>query len=119
MALPVQPLRQLDGVLQGAARVGGDQIGHQILVLAVAAVELEVLLTEFLIDLNMGLAHVVQGVGHAVLRGHLQLAGDVVLDQVGEELTAGVLHEIVEADAGADKNFFHPRDGAQLAKQQR
>ena len=55
----------------------------------------------------MGLAHVVQGVGHTVLRGHFQLAGDVVLDQIGEKLPAGVLHQIVKADARADKDLFH------------
>ena len=46
---------------------------------------LEVFLPEFLIDLDMGLAHIVQRVGHTVLRGHLQLPRDVVLDQVGEK----------------------------------
>ena len=29
-----------------------------------------------------------------------------MLDQVGEELPAGVLHQVVEADAGADKDFL-------------
>ena len=74
VALPVQPLGQLHRVLQSAARVGGDEVGHQILVLAITAVELEILLPEFFIDLDVGLAHIVQGVSHAVLRGHLQLA---------------------------------------------
>ena len=99
VALLVQPLRQPDRVLQSTARVGGDQVGHQILLLAVAAVQLEIFFPEFLVDLDVGLAHVVQGVGYAVLRGHLQLARDVVLDQIGEKLPAGVLHQVVKADA--------------------
>ena len=38
VALLVQPLSQLYRVLQGAPRVGGDEVGHQILVLPVPAV---------------------------------------------------------------------------------
>ncbi len=36
-----------------------------------------------------------------------------------EKSIVRIVHQIVKADAGADKNFFHPRDGAQLAKQQK
>ena len=67
VSLPVEPLRQLDRILQGAAGVGGDEVGDQVLVLAVAAVELEVLLPELFIDLDVWLTHIVQGVGGAVL----------------------------------------------------
>ena len=34
VSLPVEPLRQLDRILQGAAGVGGDEVGDQVLVLA-------------------------------------------------------------------------------------
>ena len=117
MSLLVQPFSQLHRVLQGTARVGGDQVGHQVLVLAVPAVELKILLPELLIDLDVGLAHIVQGVGHTVLRGHLQLSGDVVLDQVGEKFAAGVLHQEVETDARTDEHLFDPGDGPQLPQQ--
>ena len=97
--------------------MGGNQIGHQILLLFIALVQLLVLFLEFFIDPDMGLAHIVQGVGHAVLRGHLQLARDVVLHQVGEELPAGVLHQVVKADTGADKDLFDPWDLPQAAQE--
>ena len=59
MALLVEPLGQLDRILQSAAGMGGDEVGDQILVLSIAAVELKILLTEFFVDLDMGFAHVV------------------------------------------------------------
>ena len=117
VSLPVEPLRQLDRILQGAAGVGGDEVGDQVLVLAVAAVELEVLLPELFIDLDVWLTHIVQGVGGAVLGRHLQLAGDVVLDQVGEELAAGVLHQKIEPDAGPDEDLFYLGELPQLAQE--
>ena len=43
---------------------------------------------------------------------------DVVLDQVGEKFPAGVLHQIVEADAGADEYLLYLGDGPELAQQQ-
>ncbi len=108
---------QLYRVLQGAAGVRGDEIGDQILVLAVAAVELKILLPELFVDFDMGFAHIVQGVVDAVFRGHLQLAGDVVLDQIGEKFPAGVLHQVVKADAGADEHLLHLGDLPQLAQE--
>ena len=52
-----------------------------------------------------------------VLGRHLQLAGDVVLDQVGEELAAGVLHQKIEPDAGTDEDLFYLGELPQLAQE--
>ena len=114
MALFIEPLGQLHRILQGTARMGGDEVGHQILVLAIPPVELKILFSEFFIYLNVGLSHVVQSMGHTVLRRHLELARDVVLDQVGKKLPAGVLHQIVKPDAGSDEHLFHLWDLPQL-----
>ena len=44
----------------------------------------------------------VQRVAHAVLRGHLQLAADVVLDQVGEEFTVLVLEQDSQSESPSE-----------------
>lgn len=88
--------------------MGGHEVGHQVLLLAVLLVQPLVLTLELLIDLDMGLAHIVQYAAHTVLRGHLELAGDMILHQLGKELAALVLEHIVEADAGADEHLLHP-----------
>ena len=106
----VQPGGQGDGVVQGAARVGGHEVGHQELVLAVLLVQPLVLLLELLIGPDVGLAHVVQHMAHAVLGGHLQLAADVMLHQIGKELPVLVLQQVVEPDAGADEDLLDAGD---------
>ena len=118
MALPIEPLRQAHRILQCAPGVGGDQVRHQELLLAVAAVEPVIFLTELLINLDVGLAHIVQGVGHAVLRGHLELARDVVLDQVGKKLPAGVFHQVVEPNARPDEHLLHLGNLPELAQEE-
>ena len=40
-----------------------------------------------------------------------------MLDQVGKKLPAGVLHQVVKADARPDKHLFYAGDGPQLAQQ--
>ena len=52
-----------------------------------------------------------------MLRGNLQLAGDVVLHQLGKERLIFVLQHIIVADAAADEDLFHPGDIPQLAQQ--
>ena len=56
---------------------------------------------------------------HTVLRGHLQLAADVVLDQVGEEFTIFVLEKIVKANPRANENLFDARDLPQFSQQEK
>ena len=71
---PVEKHRQIHRVIQRAARVAAHQVGYQILLQAVALVEALVLVPEPLVHVEVGLAHVVQHPGRAVLRSHLQLA---------------------------------------------
>ena len=113
----VEPLGQPHRVVQSAARVRGDEVGHQVLLLAVLPVESLVLLPELLIDLHMGLSHVIQHPVDTVLRGHLELAGHVIFHQLGEELPVPVLHQVVEPDAGADEHLFDAGDGPDLPQQ--
>ena len=116
-AQPVQILGQGHRVLQGAAGVGTHQIGHHILLLGIAVVQAAVTVHELLIHPDVGLAHIVQHRVDAVLRRHLQLAGDVVLHQLREEFLVLVLQHVVIADAAADKDLLHPRDGPELPQQ--
>ena len=114
---PVQPLGQGDGVVQGAAGMGGHEIGDQELVLPVLLVQTFVFLLELFISTDVGLAHGIQHMAHAVLGGHLQLSADVMLHQIGEELSAFVLQQIVEADARPDEDLFHAGDLPEFPEQ--
>ena len=109
--------RQFDGLLQRGAGVAGHEIGHQILVHAVLLVQGEILVHELIIDGVAGLAHFGENRVGNVLRGHLELAGDVVLDQLLEEGVLLVRQQVVKADAAADEYLFYPGDLPQLAKQ--
>ena len=97
--------------------MGGHKIGHQILLLAILPVEGVVPLAEGLIDLDVGLAHVVQHLVHAVLGGHLQLTGHMVLHQLAQKGSRLVRLDVVKADARADEHLLHPRQGPDLAQQ--
>ncbi len=98
---------QLDGLAQGRAGVAGHEVGNQVLLLAAFLGQLEVFLTEGLIDVEVGLAHAPQDGGGAMLGGHLQLTRHVILHQLAEESIIGVGQEVVEADARADEDLFH------------
>ena len=91
----------------------GHQVGDEKLLFAHPVVELAVFFLEPLIDLNMRLAHIVQHRVDAVLRSHLELAADVILHQLPEELVIFVLQHIVKPNARADKYLFDPRNAAQ------
>ena len=86
--------------------MAGHQVWHQILLRAVLLVELFILPPELQKNIEVGLAHVVQYRADTVLRRHLQLAGDVVLHQLLEEVLVLVLQHIVVADAGADEHLL-------------
>ncbi len=93
------------------------EIGHQILLQAVALVQPPVFLPEPLVHLKMRLAHVVQHLRGAVFRSHLQLSGDVVSDQLGQKLTVLLTQQVVEPDAAADKHLLYPRHRPDLPQQ--
>ena len=118
---PDAPFFQIQGQLhrvpQGAAGMGGHEVGHQILLLAQCAVHGLVFLTESLEYLGPGLPHFIQHRVDAVLRGHLQLPADVVFRQLPQEIVLFLRQHIVEADAAADKDLLHPGDGPELPQQ--
>ena len=97
--------------------MGGHQIRYQKLLFPSVFVQRIVLLLEPLIDLDMGLAHIVQHRIDAVLRRHLQLAGHMVLYQLPKEGVPFVTEHIVIADAGADEDLFDTRNLSQLPQQ--
>ena len=110
---PVQKLRQTHAVPEGAARVGRHEVGHKVLLLVICLVETLVLAPKPLKHIEMGLAHIVQHRGNAVLRSHLQLAADVVVHQFLKKRLILVLEHIVVADAAANKHLLYPRQGPQ------
>ena len=91
--------------------MAGHQVGHEVLLLARLLAQLIELVLELVEGLDGRLAHVGQGVGGAVLRGHLQLAGNMVLHQFLEEGVVRVGHQVVEPDAAADEDLL---DAGQL-----
>ena len=97
--------------------MGAHEIGHQVLLHAIALVQPLVLLLEPLVDLEMGLAHVVQHLRGAVLRSDLQLPGDVIAHQLGQELAVLLAQQVVEPDAAADEHLLHPRHRPDLPQQ--
>ena len=64
-----------------------------------------------------GLSHAAQHRVGDVLRGDLQLTGDVVADQLPKEGVLPVRKKIVEADAAADKDLLHPGNGSEFPQQ--
>ncbi len=116
-ALLVEILGQLNGGLQVAARVGGDQVGYQILLLAYALVLFFEHGLELLIDLGSWFAHQIQYPGTDVLRRNLELAADVVLTQFMEEGGVGVCDQVVEPYSRLDEDFFYAREGPEFAQE--
>ncbi len=80
---------QLVHVLLAAAGVGGDQVVGQELFLAGLGRDALETFFEAQQGLRAGLAHRLQDVLVGVLRGHLHLPGDVMLDQLAQ---VGVAH---------------------------
>ena len=105
--------RQCDGVVERAAGMAGHEIGDEVLLQSGALVGLLIPLDKAVVDLRRRLAHVLQGVWADVFRRDLELAGDVVADQLVEEVAAPVGEHIVVADAGADEYLFHARQRAE------
>ena len=97
--------------------MGGHEIGHHKLPHAHFPVQLLVFCGEPLIDRVLGLAHELQHRVADMLRGHLQLTGDMVFHQLTEEAVVLVRQQIVKPDAAADKHLFHPGQCAKLLEQ--
>ena len=109
--------RKLHRICDGAAGVGGHQVRDQILLLADFFGLLVEALAEAVEVLNVRFSHHIQNVVDTMLGSNLELAADVIFDQLLHEGRVGVCDGIVVADAGADKDLFDPLDAAQLAQQ--
>ena len=112
-------LRKLDGRAQVAARVAGDEVGHEVLVLPQALVDALILFAEGLEHLAARLAHELEDLGGDVLGRDLELAADVVGAELVEELVALVEHHVVKAQAGADEDLLDPGDLPEIPQQAR
>ena len=87
----VQEFRKLHRVFERAAGMRRHEVGHKVLLAAVFLVHGAVLVPELFKHVEVGLAHVVQHARHAVLGRDLELAGDVILDKLGQKGAALVL----------------------------
>ena len=97
--------------------MAGHEVGDEILIHIVLPVQGKILLHKLIIHRVFGLAHPGEdGVGH-MLRGDLQLAGNVVLHQFPEKGVFFVRQQIVETDTAADEHLFDAGELPQLAKQ--
>ena len=114
---------ELGHVFGGAAGMGADEVGDDLLAQVVAAVDVVEDALEVVEELEGGLAHEGEHAVGGVFGRHFQTAADVAgdellgvlaVDAVGA-LVAGVVHEEVVAHAGADEALLdagHSVDGS-------
>ena len=117
MAAAADVERQLDRVLQRAARMTGHVVGHEVLVGSGLLIGLFVGLDEAVVHLDRRLAHRAQHARRDVLGRDLQLAADMMAHQLIEECGAFVGQQIVKAYAGAYEHLLYARQRAQLAQE--
>ncbi|ACY33104.1 hypothetical protein CtCNB1_2358 [Comamonas thiooxydans] len=110
-AVLLEPDGQIHHVLIAGARVGGDEIGNQKLLLAGLFAELLEQLLELVIAADARLHHLGQRTLLGVLGRDLEIAAHMVLDQLLDVLWR--LHRQVVAQAGTDQNLL---DAGQLAR---
>ena len=87
-----------DRVLHGAARVGGHEVGHDVLVFSELLIHLPELAAEGVVDIHGRLAHFGQDVVRNVLRRDAKLAAYVVLAELAQEGTVLICQKIVEPE---------------------
>ena len=114
-AVLFQPQGQVEHVLVGGARVGGDEVGDQVLLLARVARKLLEHGPELLEAAHTGLHHLRQRPVFGVLRRDLEVAAHVVGDQLLDVLGRG--HRQVVAQARGDHHLLDPVDVAGPAVQ--
>ena len=117
MADVAQVFRQLDCSLQIAARMAGNEIGHEILFLAQLFVDALVLFAEGVIDVSARLAHDGEYLRADMLRRNLELTADVVLAKLLEERIGLVRHDIVIAKTAANEDLLDLGQCANLTQQ--
>ena len=110
-------LGQLYGLLECRAGMAGHEVGDEILIHTVLPVQGKIPLHKLVVHRVFGLAHPGENRVGYVLRGDLQLTGNVVLHQLPEKGVLLVRQQIVEADAAADEHLFDAGEFPQLAKQ--
>ncbi len=110
-AILLQPDRQVHHVFITGARVGGNEVGNQKLLLARLFAELFEQLLEAVIAANTRLHHLIERAGLGMLRCDLQVAAHMVLHQLLDVF--GRLDGQVVAQTRADQNLF---DAGQLAR---
>ena len=92
----------------------GHQIGHNILLESELLVDLLKLPDEGIVNLHLGLSHLLQHVVGNVLRCHPHLPADMIRTDFPQELLVGIRHEVVKAEAGTHENLLHAGQGTHL-----
>lgn len=112
-AVLFDPERQIDHVFIGGARVGGDKVGDQVLLLArLFGVFVEQLL-ELVVAAHARLHHLGERALLGVFRRNLEVAADVVLGQLLD--IAGIFDRDVVTHTGGDQDLLDPLEVARLA----
>ncbi len=96
--------------------MGGHQIRHKELFLSELFIEPVVFSDKFFINFFPRFPEVLQYPVRDVFRRHFQLTADVMFHQFFEKRVVRVRHQIVKADARADKYFFYAGQRPQSAK---
>ena len=108
---------EIDCLIESASRVGGHKVWNEILFLSHALGYFIEALLKALVGFDMGLAHLVQYHGGAVLGSYLQLPAYVVHYELLHKLVVLVLDKVIVPYAGAYEYFFYSLDPAYLPQQ--
>ena len=110
-------LSKLNRILHPAARVGGHQIGNNILFLSGLLVHLIKKADKLAVYPVPGLSHLRENIVRDMLRRHTQLSADVVLTEFSQKSPVPVRQQIIKAESGPHKYFFDARKTAQFFQQ--
>lgn len=105
--------RKFEGILERGTGMPGNEVGNEVLLFAELLVEAGIFFGEAVEGLDRRLAHEIEHPVGNVFWCYFELAGNMVLHKIAEKTSVPVEHEIIEADAGADKYFLDPGQGAQ------
>ena len=94
--------------------MGGHEVGHEVLLLAGLLIHLFKQAHEFAVGAAPRLAHFFQDIVGDMFGRDPELSADVILTEFAQECTVLVRQKIIESEAGADEDFFHAGEGAEL-----
>ena len=114
-AVLLQPQRQLEHILIGRARMRGDKVWNEVLLLARLFRVLVEHLLELVIRPHARLHHLGQGAVAQMLGGNLEITADMVLHQLFHVLRR--FYREVVTHAGTDQNFLDARQFARAPVQ--